>query len=267
MMSVRPDTTGRGEEAARAEAHHLLFIHIPKTAGTTLRHALADLYPPDQRAFIYGPRVEGSVSMQHFLDLSAKERAPLRLVMGHYGFGLHRWLPGPSRYVTMLREPMDRIVSLFHYYRTGRFPPDSKPAREQAVLVDRGTPIDEWIFRNREPRWDNHMVRLLAGARGVGFGECTDALLGEALAHVEEHFEALLLLEWMPLSMEMLAAIVGQPIPDAPRHNVGADRPAVADIDPAALRRIRELNRLDLGLYRWAQERLPFAHQRFSSRP
>jgi len=165
------------------------------------------------------------MSVRQFIELPREELERKRLVMGHFGYGLHQRLPGPSRYVSMLREPVDRVVSLYYFFRSGEFPPGSPPAAEQATLRSSGMTIDGWMLHNRNPRWDNHMVRLIADARGVEFGHCSDDLLRQAKEHVENDFEALLLMEHMAPSMKMLAAIVGRDLPRKRDRNVNADRP------------------------------------------
>ena len=37
--------------------------------------------------------------------------------MGHFCFGIHSHLPGVSEYITMLRQPADRLLSLYRYSR------------------------------------------------------------------------------------------------------------------------------------------------------
>jgi hypothetical protein len=35
--------------------------------------------------------------------------------MGHFGYGIHEAIPGPSRYVTMLRDAPDRVASIYFH--------------------------------------------------------------------------------------------------------------------------------------------------------
>lgn len=45
------------------------------------------------------------------------ERPELRAALGHFwsGFGWHQEVARPSAYVIMLRDPVEQIVSPFHY--------------------------------------------------------------------------------------------------------------------------------------------------------
>jgi hypothetical protein len=53
-------------------------------------------------------------SFAQYRSLSEERRAQLQLITGHIPFGTHAMV-GPASYVTMLREPIDRVTSLFEY--------------------------------------------------------------------------------------------------------------------------------------------------------
>jgi hypothetical protein len=255
---------------------HIVFVHIPKTAGTTIRTALAKVYQPEERAFVYHPSVPDSVTMEMIAGWSEERRARLRLVMGHFEFGIHDHLPGTSHYVTMLREPMDRLVSLYDYFRTGSFPAGTGAARQHARLVAEDIAIDAYAFDVKHPRWDNQMVRMLSGRGGVAFGACDEALLADALENIEARFSGILLQERMASSMEALSGLTGRALPmlagrqrrggrlrriaarvsgEVRWQNATRGRRRVSEIDGAALERMRDLNRFDIELYRIAEQR------------
>ena len=254
----------------------LVFVHVPKTAGTTIRAALARAYAPTERAFIYHPSVPDSVTAEALASWPEERRRELRLIMGHIGFGIHSELPGPSRYVTMLREPMDRLVSLFDYFRSGSFPAGTGAARQHDRLVAEDIDIDAYAFDVKHPRWDNQMVRLLSGHTDTPFGRCDETMLQESLDNIEALFHGVLLQERMGPSMKALEAIVGRALPslagrqqregrpwrilqrakgEVRWHNATRGRRALDEIEPAALERMRDLNRFDVELYRIAEER------------
>ncbi len=85
----------------------MVFIHIPKTAGLTLRAILAnhfhcdEIYPNPNEVF--GPH-----------RCSLEELAKYRLFNGHYVYSIGERLRNPH-YVTMLRDPVSRIISLYGY--------------------------------------------------------------------------------------------------------------------------------------------------------
>ena len=42
---------------------------------------------------------------------------------GHMLFGLHAILPQPATYITVVREPVDRVISSFYFMRNYKLHP------------------------------------------------------------------------------------------------------------------------------------------------
>src|SRR5438128_2361305 len=79
-----------------------------------MRAILESLYPPEER---YLPETPAPLFLQEFLRLPAAERARLRCIGGHLYYGLHEHLVQTSCYLTLLRDPIERMVSLYYYCR------------------------------------------------------------------------------------------------------------------------------------------------------
>jgi len=82
----------------------LYFLHIPKTGGTTFT-AILDYYFDNNR--ICPDQVWSE------FNNGQKDFSPYKLIRGHFGYGLHRILDKNLVYVTMIRNPKNRIIS--HY--------------------------------------------------------------------------------------------------------------------------------------------------------
>ena len=126
-----------------------LFIHIPKTGGTTLSRLVR--WGTGKRRFLHfwrSPTPE---------ILAAGLRARPDVVFGHLAYGFHRWFDVPGdvaeprhwTYACFLRDPVERIVSHYHYQR----------ARAVAHLAKECT-LAEYAERADL----NMMTRLLCGA-------------------------------------------------------------------------------------------------------
>jgi len=76
----------------------------------------------------------------------------IRLVAGHVDFGLHRYLPGDCRYFTMLRDPVERILSQFHYISQGW--PESQVAEMS---------LEEYVTEGHHTYVHNDQVRRISG--------------------------------------------------------------------------------------------------------
>src|SRR5438874_1730089 len=90
----------------------LLFLHIPKTGGSTLSKILERQYPRAQTLTLDDQKIA------QFKTLPVAERGRYCLVKGHLHFGLHHFIPRPSTYITLLREPVERVLSFYHYARS-----------------------------------------------------------------------------------------------------------------------------------------------------
>jgi len=77
------------------------FLHIPKTAGTTLYFILDSHFDLDS---IYPRRFWNKL-------LPSLKSSKHCLFRGHFGYGLHRLLPKKPIYLTMLRDPIERTIS------------------------------------------------------------------------------------------------------------------------------------------------------------
>lgn len=94
------------------DEERIVFLHIPKTGGTSLRHLLTSAIG------------EKLVCPEMFNELPrwpAGLLARYKLFAGHYDHTVIDVIPGGRRkIVTMLRNPRDRIISLYVFWRIHR---------------------------------------------------------------------------------------------------------------------------------------------------
>jgi hypothetical protein len=89
----------------RTPEQRVVFIHIQKTAGSSIVSAL---------------QIQAGMKLPSHGDLvSAKgpSHDTNRFVLGHFGFNKTLEVPDPKFCFTFLRDPIDRIISLYHYWR------------------------------------------------------------------------------------------------------------------------------------------------------
>ena len=212
----------------------LIFLHLPKTGGTTLRGIVRRQYP---RGVIC------ETPPTPFFDLPAAERAKVRVLQGHVPFGAHEWLAVPVDYVTMLREPVDRLVSLYHYARR-------KPGNPLHPLA-RALSLHDFAASGH-PETLNHQTRMLSGR----IGDFTPAALAPAQENLATRFACFGTHARFDESVLLFRRRLGWGNVLYLRENVTRGRPAVADVPPATLDLIRERNALDVELYAFASARL-----------
>ena len=95
----------------------LFFLHIPKTAGTSLRSYLVDQY-----------HEKDVLQKYDWLSLNSTDIDELEkynLIMGHFDYRMVGLLPSGYKTATFLREPVARTISAIrHAMRDARFRPE-----------------------------------------------------------------------------------------------------------------------------------------------
>ena len=150
-----PNSPLRVEIPARsgnAPSETVLFMHIPKTAGTAFREAIVGNYRASQVAYLY-PDPPGFLFCE-FGSLPLEQRARFRLVLGHYHYGVHRFLPQKSTYISIVRDPVRRVISHFRYHHR---------AGTRVRITHRQALLAEMLERAKTVNLDNLMVRCFSG--------------------------------------------------------------------------------------------------------
>lgn len=97
-----------------------LFVHIPKTGGQSLRnHFIEHLVFHEDFIHLgpYGIEDAKKRGLPAFEERSLEQRRRAFVVLGHYVTSqTHQLIPGKEpRYITFLRDPAERMVSLYNY--------------------------------------------------------------------------------------------------------------------------------------------------------
>lgn len=104
----------------------LIFMHIPKTSGIAVAHALVEAERPERvffgfdRAFFGGFKDFASVAPETraFIHLSPEALPPNeRVVRAHMALSTLRAAYPNGRFMTVLREPVCRVLSHFVFWR------------------------------------------------------------------------------------------------------------------------------------------------------
>jgi hypothetical protein len=218
----------------------LIFVHIPKTAGTTLNRIIDWEYNPLRVYSLNGRYFRWAY--HRLTRLSARQLAKFRIFKGHMPYGLHRYLPQPARYLTILRDPIDRAISEYFFAVTDQFHPDRQHVSQMT--------LEEFV--RSDPSNNTQTKRLSGQIKGYDFlaGDCTPAMLDSALENLDRDFELIGLSERFEESLALAKITFGWKIPRYGSFRVTKRRPPKSEIPESTRTLIADLNQFDIALYR-----------------
>ncbi|HST29303.1 MAG TPA: sulfotransferase family 2 domain-containing protein [Chthoniobacterales bacterium] len=229
----------------RATARTLIFLHVPKTGGTTFRKILERNF--DRKEVLTFKDGDYAAELERFAKSPESERLRYRLIQGHLYFGFHRFVPDDSTYMTWVREPIARARSFYSHVRTH---PEHYLHRR---LIEERLDLKGLLERNATPELFNLQTRMIAGERSnAGLGLERSAL-EVAKQNLETNFCFVGLTEEFDASLIMLSEMLNWNRPFYMRRNVTSERKGPESLDPETDRLLREANALDLELYQFAK--------------
>jgi hypothetical protein len=193
-----------------------IFVHIPKTAGTSLRNQIGGVLRYSETLMVY-PDSGVGISLEDLAAMPVHQKRQFRLVYGHLYFGVHALIPLPSQYITVLRAIGSRIRSnVMHHATIGTaFARDGVPI-PPSVAINEGTEED----------FDNVMTRNIAGVtrQQVPLGSMSSTELEMAIANIKRHFAFIGRYETLDADFQALCGMFGVVAPKLSVDNRTADR-------------------------------------------
>jgi hypothetical protein len=225
----------------RQGAEPLAFVHIPKTAGSSLYAVFRTLLRPTQLIKLHPEPLR----IDAVERLPARRRRGIKLLYGHIDVDTTvRFVP-IDQCVTLLREPVDRMVSFYYFVRSMSSGPLHELARRHSII--------DWMDASRSLETDNGMVRRLAGSFDeVPYGACTPELLTKAKANLAR-FAVVGLTDRFDEFYAMLAARMGCEMRAYSAANVNRARPRLDSVPREVLDELMRRNALDLELFSFGQ--------------
>ncbi len=227
---------------------HTIFLHIPKTAGTTLIKILRKQYGRRKTFSIYGNPT--SVAADSFCALSQKTRDKYRLLQGHWPYGMHEKFSGETRYISIMREPVGRLISEYYYILRTPY------HYLHSTLVNDNVSLDEFLTSDLTIELDNSQLRLIAGCeKNIPFGGITSKHLDLAKKHIKDKFFVVGLMSHFDETLLLYKKYLGwKQYPYYHRRNVTAPKKKTGGASEESLKKIRERNSHECQLYEWVQE-------------
>lgn len=201
----------------------LVLVHVPKTAGSALTSIICKQYNSNEVFSVSDPslNIENKVS---------KINENTKVVFGHNYFGQHKNL-GPHIHVTMLRDPIDRVIS--HYYYIKEILKDNELTDKYSL--EEFAQLDEF---------SNMQTHFIAGNK-QDLEQAINNLSTFAFFGITELFNESLFLMKKTFGWENIAY---------KKENVNTKKPKKQTISKEIIKQIEKANQLDIQLYDWAKE-------------
>jgi hypothetical protein len=215
------------------------FVHIPKTAGSSFGTEMNALLSPnynvdansDTRDIPYSRKVADATKRFN----ERLKQGPCRFASGHVPVTvLASHVEGwhDLKLITMLRDPVTRVISDYRYQTTPAHPNHQRFVESFPTLLS-------YAEANRGR---NKMYRFLRPSAHASVEDCK--------AFVVERFAFVGLVEMYPLSFRLVTRLLGKE--RAPSAHVRKTMDSAhnrIEITPELVERLRELNSLDVELY------------------
>ena len=223
-----------------------IFIHIPKCGGSTLNRILKNEYRKENiHLKVYDQLAEENLSYEF-------DSVKKRLIHGHFSYGIHEKMNLNSipRYFSMLRDPVDRIISHYFYVK-------SSPTHYLYKSVERlDLNLLDYALSDLSFELDNGQVRMIAGI-GEKTDKVTEKHLEKAIFNVENQFASVGILEEYNLSLLLFKNKLNwSKVPVYKKINITKSYSSREEIGVKAKEQIRERNKFDQRLYEYVSERL-----------
>jgi len=188
-----------------------------------------------------------------FNSLPLERKADTRYLHAHrVPFGIHELLPQQANYITLLRNPVNRVISGYFYHL--RRPPAEHLGFNGLSLRDYA--CSNAILGDSQ----NGQTRVISGVKGEDWVVDSRPLSSNALEvakeNLRQHFTLVGIVERFDESLILLKRSLGWKIKDClyVKRNIASNHPRIDMIDVETIKLIEAHNQLDIQLYEFARQ-------------
>lgn len=231
-----------------------VFLHIPKCAGTSIIRSISDKAP--KNIFITSNHGnEPHMSPDGYLSLFGNvpnKAFDKRIIAGHLLFGIHQRAKKLCTYTTIVRHPVDRLLSQYFYMM--KLGVQNKKCRGCDVLVNSGMTFENFVsLQELLPLGNlgclpNLQTFMIAG-------EQSSDMLCKAKQNIDNHFAVMGIQEQFECFRTRLSRYLGIPIPSQwllKNDNELSD----SALSSGIRRQIEKRDALDMELYDYIKRKL-----------
>ncbi len=225
----------------------VVFVHVPKTGGTTIYYYLRKRFPKNIR--ISNP----DHLQERFFDKPANQRNALDFISGHIPTGvIHRATSRPCIYFTCFRDPLPKAISNYsHVLRWSGH-------RWHRRFIEKKITLEKFLIQHDDVKdflIDNPSVRLFSDPlRTHDPQPMTSDLVEQVKTRLREQFAFIGLTERNVDSVFLLSRKLKLPLRPYLTHNV-TRRPegSLSSLSREVIARFKELNWADYEIYGYAE--------------
>ncbi len=254
----------------------VIYHHISKTGGTSLRQVVQANYKGKALQEWYGPN-RGSVAWyeEHYHALSPRRKAAIQCIASHSAHYLIPVIDRPFRVFTLVREPVDRVISLYYFTKILARSGKGKGAEIGRALEELGWELtDIYQHLGNQTTITPEQHRLFAPffngqARAIlgphmdtasmpfvqGLPDILTPFQDKLQVVLDAHYE-LGVTEDYDRSVRYFAQVFGWRRVFFRKKNPTRNRPRLDELPAALIAVIRSFNALDVWLHEYAQRYL-----------
>ncbi|ABG58138.1 sulfotransferase family 2 domain-containing protein [Cytophaga hutchinsonii] len=218
----------------------IISIHNYKSAGVTFYSIIDRQFKKDE---ILNSDLLGMDDTYLMLS-QADEKIinKIKIIHGHFPFGLDRLLPQKSTYITFLRNPIERLISDYYYCK------DFALAHNHSYASTMS--FKEYLSCSDILNIDNGQTRFVAGGENVPYGDNSIEMLNRAIENIEKRFSFVGITEKFDESLLIANAVFSWNQYYYTSKNITSSKSY--DFDEETWELLRKRNFLDLQLYEYA---------------
>ncbi|HYM07662.1 MAG TPA: sulfotransferase family 2 domain-containing protein [Terriglobales bacterium] len=219
----------------------IVFFHLPRTGGTSLsKDILFPNFPRSRWCNVnFAPEMEPLDGAHRPLMWPAWRRKRIQLLAGHMPFGFALHFPGPSEYITLVRDPIARTISDYYFCRNN----PANPAHEAAIRLS----LVEFVERGHAFT-QNCYARWLSNEPFGAYFRDPDEMLRRALSNLSQ-FSFIGITEQFEVAVQRLCERYGLVPHAATKVNRNAATPEARAVSAEEHEVLRRANALDLVIY------------------
>ena len=228
----------------------LIFNHIPKTGGTSLRVILNKVYQPENVFFIKSKDIASSY--KELNEVPVIERSHFTVISGH-GATLFIPLIEKPYTITIIREPVSLFLSQYYYLKNS---PNSNFLNEVSSFEN----IEEYLDYAMQKGQDNLLTRYLSGSMNwlidpdipIPNMDETGEVLLEKAKHALKEYNAVLDLKNFDRGIYALSQKLGwNKIPIYRPQNQHKRKNMIGNLSEEFIYNLSYTLRFDIELYNW----------------